>query len=207
MAGTTRGRKRLKTDSFSVFEKNVKRSRAFIRVFEGTETARKQGRPTSDEVDLLRGALVFSVGALDNFVTELILELVPKFGGSSEAMRQPLTEIAKAEPSLALRVAMAATKDNGEQEFKTALGNWLETKTFHGVKKVMGALTYIGVAMDESTVPTDWKKSLDDYTDWRHAIVHRGDTSTVKLEQAQECTDLIEEIGKSINRAAVKLYH
>jgi hypothetical protein len=206
MAGTTRGRRRLKTDSFAVFEKNVNRSRAFIRVFEGAETARKKGRPTSDEVDLLRGALVFSVGALDNFVTELILELVPKFGGASEAMRQPLTEIARAEPSLALRVAMA-TKANAQEEFKAALGNWLETKTFHGVKKVMGALTYIGVVMDESTLATDWKKGLDDYTDWRHAIVHRGDTRTVKLDQAQQCTDLIEEIGKSINRAAVKLYH
>lgn len=205
MAGATRGAKRRKTESFTVFEKNVNRSRAFIRVFEGTETARKKGRPTSDEVDLLRGALVFSVGALDNFVTELILELVPKFGGSGEAMRQPLTEIAKAEPSLALRVAMA--KANAEEEFKAALGNWLETKTFHGVKKVMGALTYIGVDMDESTLQSDWKKSLDEYTDWRHAIVHRGDTRTVKLEQAQQCTDLIEEIGKSINRSAVKLYH
>lgn len=206
MAGATPGRKRIKTDSFSVFTKNVSRSRAFIRVFEGAETARKKGRPSSDEVELLRGALVFSVGALDNFVTELILELVPKFGGDSEAMRVPLNEIAKAEPSLALRVAMS-TKANAQEEFKTALGNWLETKSFHGVQKIMGALTYIGVAMDESTLASDWKKSLNDYTDWRHAIVHRGDTNTVKLEQAQQCTDLIEEIGKSINREAVKLYH
>jgi hypothetical protein len=200
------GAKRQKCDSFKVFDLNVKRSRAFIRVFDGTETSRKQGRPTNDEVELLRGALVFAVGALDNFITELILELVPKFGCSGEAMKQPLTEIAKADPSLSLRVALAGT-GNPEDEFRNALSNWLETKSFHGVEKILVALGYIGVTIDESTLPTTWKQSLNDFTERRHQIVHRGDKSVVKREQAQECTDLVEAIGKAINKAAVKLYH
>jgi hypothetical protein len=187
-------------------ETNVNRSHAFIRVFDGTETNRKQGRPTNDEVELLRGALVFSVGALDNFITELILELVPKFGGNGEAMKQPLTEISKADPSLPLRVALAGP-DNAEDEFRDALGNWLETKSFHGVEKIVAALRFIGVTMDESTLPGDWKKSLNEFTERRHKIVHRGNKNELRREKAQACTDLVEEIGKSINRVAVKLYH
>ncbi len=200
------GAKRKKCDSFKVFDLNVNRSRAFIRVFDGTELNRKQGRPTNDEVELLRGALVFAVGALGNFMTELILELVPKFGGSGESMRQPLTEIAKADPALALRVALADT-GSAEDEFRAALSNWLDTKSFHGVEKIVNALRYIGVTIDESALPADWKRALNDFTERRHKIVHRGDKSVVKREQAQECTDLVEAIGQSINRAAVRLYH
>ena len=200
------GAKRQKCDAFRIFEINVNRSRAFIRVFDGTETSRKQGRPTNDEVELLRGALVFSVGALDNFITELILELVPKFGGGGEAMKQPLTEIAKADPSLSLRVALAGP-GGAEDEFRAALSNWLETKSFQGVEKIIAALRYVSVTMDESTLPRDWKKSLNDFTERRHQIVHRGNTTVVKREKAQECTDLVEAIGKAINKVAVKLYH
>jgi hypothetical protein len=203
MAG--RGAKRLKTDAFKVFETNVNRARAFIRVFDG-EATRNQGAPTRDERELLRGALVFAIGALDNLMTEMILELVPKFGGNSEAMRQPLNEIGKAEPALALRLAMT-TRANAQEEFRTALGNWLDTKTFHGVAKVMTGLSYIGVTIDETPIPADWKKSLEEFTQRRHQIVHRGDKRVVKRDQAQQCADLIESIGQAINRTAVRLYH
>lgn len=200
------GAKRQKCDAFKVFDTNVNRSRAFIRVFDGTEAGRNRGRPSNDEVELLRGALVFAVGALDNFITELILELVPKFGGDGEAMKQPLTEIAKADPSLSLRVALASAADK-EDEFRAALGNWLETKSFHGVEKIVAALRYIGVTMNDAALPADWRKMLNDYTEQRHKIVHRGNKSSVTRERAQQCADLVEAIGNVINKGAVRLYH
>jgi hypothetical protein len=55
-----RGRK--KTDAFKVFEVNLDRSRAFLRIFDKDRGA---GQPTNDEKELLRGSLVFAVGALD----------------------------------------------------------------------------------------------------------------------------------------------
>lgn len=201
------GARRRKCDAYKVFETNVNRSRAFVRVFDGAEASRSRGRPSNDEVELLRGALVFAVGALDNFITELILELVPQFGCNGDAMKQPLTEISKADPSLALRVALAGP-GSAKGEFRAALASWLETKSFHGVEKILAALRYIGVTtIDDSNLPTDWKKSLNTFTEQRHQIVHRGHKATVTRDRAEECTGLVQSIGEAINKAAVQLYH
>jgi hypothetical protein len=198
------GRRRSKCDSFAVFEKNLKRSRAFIKIF--GEENRAAGAPSNDERELLRGALVFAIGALDNFIHELILEIVPKFGGDRGAMKQPLTAIAKADPGLALRVALAGA-DGAEQEFRSALDSWLESQSFHGVGKIVGALSYLGIKLDESSLPGDWKKQLDGFTEERHQIVHRGSTKVIKRDDAKACTDLVEAIAAAINSRAVTYYY
>jgi hypothetical protein len=200
MAG--RGAQRRYTDSFKVFKKNVKRSRAFITIFDQNRSA---GRPKNEEAELLRGALVFAIGALDNFLHELILEIVPRFGGNGEALRQPLAQIAKDDPGLALRVALAPAA-RAKHEFRSALDTWLETKSFQGVEKIVGAQRYLGVTMDESTLQADWKQRLGKFTDERHAIVHRGSDTVIKRDEANDCVDLIEAIGNAINRVAVKYY-
>jgi len=53
------------TASLAVFEANLERSRAFLRIF---DQDRKVGQPTNDEKELLRGSLVFAVGALDAYL-------------------------------------------------------------------------------------------------------------------------------------------
>lgn len=201
MAG---GGRRVKCDAYKVFEKNMKRSRAFIKIF--GEENRPAGAPTNDDRELLRGAVVFSIGALDNFIHELILELVPRFGGSKVAMRQPLAAIAKSDPGLALRVALAAPEE-AENEFRSALDAWLESQSFHGVAKIVNALGYLGLALNESSLPADWKAKLEGFTEERHQIVHRGSTKMIKRDQAKDCADLVEAIAESINSDAVKQYH
>lgn len=203
-SGGRGGSKKQKCASFSVFEKNLKRSRAFIKIF--GEEKRSQGAPTSEERELLRGALVFSIGALDNFVHELILEIVPKFGGNSAAMRHPLQAIAKNDPSLALRVALAGP-GGAEDEFRAALDDWLETQSFHGVSKIVGAMNYVGVNLGQASLPIGWQADLDRYTDERHKIVHRGSVKVIKREEARACTDLVEVIAREINAQAVRSYH
>ena len=198
------GGKRVKCEAFKVFEKNMKRSRAFIKIF--GEENRSAGAPTNDERELLRGAVVFSIGALDNFIHELILELVPKFGGNKGAMRQPLTAIAKSDPGLALRVALAPPGE-AETEFRDSLDAWLESQSFHGVAKIVNALGYLGLKINESPLPNDWRKRLEEFTEERHQIVHRGSTKMIRRDEAKECADLVECIAKSINADAVKQYH
>jgi hypothetical protein len=203
-AGRRRGPKKRKCDAYVVFEKNLKRSRAFIRIF--GEENRPQGRPSSDERELLRGALVFSIGALDNFIHELILEIIPKFGGSRRSMKAPLSAIAKADPGLSLRIALASP-GAAEAEFRDALDSWLETQSFHGVSKILGALGFIGITLDESVLLPDWKQRLEEFTGERHQIVHRGSTKVIKRDDAKACADLVEAIAKSVNSDAVKHYH
>jgi hypothetical protein len=202
---TKRGPKKQKCDSYVVFEVNLNRSRAFIRVF--GEEDRKPGGPTNDERELLRGSVVFAIGALDNFVHELILELVPQFGGSNDALRGPLQNITKADPALALRVALAPTPARAQEEFRVALDGWLESQTFHGVKRILDGAAFVGVKVDESTLTTDWRTRLEHYTKMRHEIVHRGKRPGVKRDDADGCSTLVASIAAAINGEAVKLYH
>jgi hypothetical protein len=133
--------------------------------------------------------------------------IVPAFGGSKEAMKAPLTAIAKGDPALALRVALTATPVEAQEDFRQALDGWLESQTFHGVAKILSGAAFVGITFDESKLSADWRKSLETYTGLRHKIVHRGDTSMVKRDGANACIDLIERIAATINAEAVKHYH
>lgn len=61
-------------------------------------------------------ALVFAVGALDNLVHELIVEITSQFGGDGEDLKQPLAQIAKDDPGLARglrwRLQLARSKNS-----------------------------------------------------------------------------------------------
>ncbi|GAA4361929.1 hypothetical protein [Angustibacter luteus] len=196
---------RKKCDSYQVFEKNMRRSRAFLRLFEGAEK-RSPGAPKADERELLRGAVVFSVGALDNFMHELILELVSKFGGDKAQMREPLRSIARDDPGLSLRVALARDETSREQEFRSALEGWLESKSFHGVEKVKSAASMAGLRFPTG-LPAGWEGTLTAFTEDRHQIVHRGQAPAYTRAKATECVDLIALIGQRINAEAIKVYN
>jgi hypothetical protein len=73
-ARRARARPPKRSEAFGVFEANRERSRAFLRIF---DKDRKVGQPSNDEKELLRGSLVFAVGALDAYLSDLILEIVP----------------------------------------------------------------------------------------------------------------------------------
>jgi hypothetical protein len=104
-----------KTGAFTVFEANLERSRAFLRIF---DKDRGVGQPSNDEKELLRGSLVFAVGALDAYLSDLILEIVPKYGPQSSQLTEGLKAIARSDPGLSLRVALAKSDIDRQTEFK-----------------------------------------------------------------------------------------
>ena len=199
---------RKKCDSFKVFERNVERSRAFLRLFDVDRTV---GQPSNDEKELLRGTIVFAIGALDAFLHELVLEVVPKFGGNRSALVDALRAIAREDPGLALRLSLAPDDKSKEDEFRAALDGWLERKSFQGVERVVAALRYVGVGLtiEDFDCSTGLKTAerLDRYTKMRHDIVHRGQRPSVVRNNAQECVDMIAKIGSTVNQEAVILYN
>jgi hypothetical protein len=94
---------RRKTQAYKAFEANIERSRAFLRIFDKEpDGGRKQGQPTKDEKELLRGSLVFAVGAvgaLDAYLSDLILEIVPAYAPKSEKLTTALRAIANLIPA------------------------------------------------------------------------------------------------------------
>jgi hypothetical protein len=198
---------RQKCESYKVFEKNLERSRAFLRLFDVDRTA---GQPSNDEKELLRGAIVFAIGALDAFLHELVLEVVPKFGGNRQALADALRAIAKDDPGLSLRLALAPDGSSKEDEFRAALDDWLEKKSFQGVARVSNALTYVGVNLtigdfDQHT-GVNTAERLEHYTKMRHNIVHRGAKPALVRNNAQECVDVISKMGTAINSEAIGFY-
>ncbi|QUF06337.1 hypothetical protein KCV87_09915 [Actinosynnema pretiosum subsp. pretiosum] len=199
-----------KTDSFTVFEKNIERARAFLRIFGKGSEGRKQGRPSSDETELLRGSLVFAVGALDAYLSDLILEIVPKYAPKNEKVQDAMASIAKSDPGIVLRVALAKDDESRIREFRNALEIWLESKSFHGPRKVVEALSYVGcvVKWEDFDKETGSKTStaLENATKERHGIVHRGAQPDVKQKNVSDAVTLIENIAKVVDQAVVKRY-
>jgi hypothetical protein len=168
---------------------------------------RQKGAPSVDERELPRGAVEFAIGALDAFLHDLTLEIVPQFGPSSPELAASLREIAKQDPSLALLVALRP--DEGREEFKRALDDWLSVKSFYGPEAVVRAAGYIGAAFtwDDMALGATPAQELSRFTDMRHVIVHRGKKPNIVRQTAQDCVDLVGRIGEALNAEAVKHYH
>lgn len=198
---------RRECDAYTVFKKNIVRARAFLRLFDQTGGP---GQPSNDRKELLRGAVVFSIGALDAFLNDLVLELVPRFGPVSEELSEGLKSIAKEDPALALRVALASDEESRRQQFSEALERWLVTKTFHGPQAVVKATGYVGCSVTWATLNelagVDVPKELQKFTDMRHEIVHRGARPYVRRHHAESCVDLVGTIAKTVNSEAVQYY-
>jgi len=200
-----------KTVAYKTFHTNIERSRAFLRIFDKEpDGGRKQGQPTRDEKELLRGSLVFAVGALDAYLHDLILEIVPTYAPRSEKLTTALRGIAKSDPSLSLRLALAPSDRDRQQQFRDALSEWLEDKSFQGPEKVSNALSYVGCTLtwpdfDKKTMKST-ASELDRITTERHAIVHRGELPYVRRPSAGETINLVDEIAKLIDREVCTLY-
>jgi len=194
-------------ESYKVMRKNVERSRAFLRLF---DVDRDRGRPSLDENELLRGSVVYAVAALDAFLHDLVLELVPQFGGDRSELKAALTRIAKDDPGLALRMQLAPDGVSRTEEFRAALKDWLETKSFQGPERVSSALSYVAIELgwDDFDRATGMNAAarLAHFTSMRHDIVHRGAKPRVTRAMAEECVKLVDGIAGSINSDAVQWY-
>ncbi len=200
-----------KTEAYKVFAVNLERSRAFLRIFDNEPGGgRQRGQPSSDEKELLRGSLVFAVGALDAYLSDLILQIVPAYAPKSAMLTTALKGIAKSDPGLALRVAIRPADRDRQEEFRAALSEWLEDKSFQGPEKVQAALGYVGCDLTwpefDEAAGTSAAKELQRITDERHAIVHRGERPYIKRDLAEETITLIAAMAKLIDKRVCSLY-
>lgn len=190
------------TESYIVFRTNLHRSRSFLRSFDGPK-GRSRGRPTDDEKELLRAAVVFAIAALDAYLHDVVLEEIPKKGVQSEQLREALRGIAKEDPSLALRVALADGAEARRAEFRSALDGWLATKAFQGPEAVMRAMAFVGCTLTapeiEARLGRPWTSQLAEFTRMRHQMVHRGESPYIRRQHAGECVDLVSQLVEAID--------
>ncbi len=125
-------------------------------------------------------------------------------------MADALRAIAKADPGLSLRVALAGTGAASRDEFRSALSDWLATKSFHGPEKVIQALGYLNCSAawegaDTATAQAT-AKELTKITDDRHAIVHEGKKPYIKRDLAEQANALVSALARHIDAAVCGLY-
>lgn len=203
-----RSNRRLKTGAYSAFLTNLDRVGSFLRLFDKPGGRKRgPGQPSDDEKELLRAIVVFSVGALDAYLHDLILEEVPRGGVRSGALADALKRIAKDDPSLALRVALADDGDARREEFREALDGWLSTQSFQGPDAVIRALKLIGkettAASLDVKIRAKWTDDLTKWTKSRHGMVHRGGKPYVRRTDAVACRELIHKIADVVDSIAL----
>ncbi len=194
--------------AFKAFAANIKRARAFIRIFHGAE-GRERGQPTKDEKELLRGAIVFAVGALDAYLHDVVLEIVPRFGPEGKSLQEGLKQIAKEDPGLALRVALAATSEDAKDVFRGALSAWLDEKSFQGPEAVVRVLGYLGLETKggvDALVEEGASARLQSLTEQRHNVVHRATSDRITRDDATNAVDLVESVASAVNALVKSKY-
>jgi hypothetical protein len=152
------------------FGVNMQRAEAFLGIFDKPGgVPRTKGQPSNNEKELLRATVVFAVAALDAYLHDLVLEEATRQGVRSDGLVEALRTIAKEDPSLALRVAMADSKADRHTEFRAALGSWLSTKSFQGPEAVFRALGYIGKLTSQDAlnarIRVNWAQELRVWTE------------------------------------------
>jgi hypothetical protein len=196
------------TNAHMVFLANVRRPQAFLSIFDRPGgKARGRGRPTDNEKELLRATVVFAVAALDAYLHDVVLEEVPRRGVYNEEMADAFRSIAREDPTLALRVALADNKASRQREFREALDGWLSLKSFHGPEAVIRALGYLGhrttVAALEPNIGAQWARRLTEWTQMRHGMVHRAETPYIRRTDADNCVHLVMKIVEATDAIVV----
>ena len=196
------------TESYKRLKRNLTRGDTLLEEFfdKPGGKVRGAGQPKGHEQELLRAVLVLTVGAIDAFLSDLLVELLPRIAAASPDAAV-FDRIAKDNPGLVLRALYL-----GSPERDAALAEVIEahfqSKTMHGAKAVRQVCHWCVLSLDDSafnsTNTSQTLSSLDGWTDKRHQIVHRGERIKLTRANAGDLIKLVESIGKTLNDGAIK---
>jgi hypothetical protein len=195
------------TPVYQSFTANIDRSQALIRIF---ERGRSRGRPRKEDTQLTRSSLVFSIGALDAYLHDLVLDVVGKFVPESDELDRAIKEM---DPrSLVQNLARAQTRDQVQERFRRRLDEHFDDVSFMDVKGLQRAMGLVGcpIDLDELAVKLGrpkFKQDLGRYTDQRHRIIHRGENIRIKKEHAEDCVSLVWHIVVNLDAQIASKYY
>lgn len=173
----------LKGDALKSFRRTIRRVRALLElhpILHGT-----QGRPNQAVADVLRGALVLSLAALDAFVCDALLEAVPLLAKRKGALGANVTKWAKERPE---QLVDSFAAPDPFEALVAICRNEIGSMTFQKSAAIEGILVgstrcsppWSKVAESLQWTESEWTESevkgkLDEYVQRRNRIVHGGD--------------------------------
>lgn len=149
--------------------------------------------------------LVPSIGALDAFLSELVIELMPKLAASGSA-HSIFSLIMRDNSGLVLQ-AVYLSPDDLQRALSDAIEGYFQAKVMHGSKAVRQAYDWCNLNLshqdfDSQEFPQALG-TLDEWTEKRHRIVHRGELVRMRRDDAGDVIKLVRSIGKTLNDRAI----
>ncbi len=196
------GENAMSTNAARTFRINAERASYFLDIHEGAQQG--AGAPPTRFRELPRGAVVFAIGALDAYLSEVSAEVIVRdlqAALASSEVREVLKRIHSDVPTLALEVAVLPQQIDRVERLRDAIVDYFQNRvSMHGSKGVSATAGRIGGRAADvwsalgSRGHLRAQEDLDKWTTIRHQIVHQGMKPRVWRDHARDCIRLISAI-------------
>ncbi len=169
----------------------------------------KRGRPEQEVSDVLRGAVVLAVGALDGLVLESSIQAAP-LAAKRGLLGERASRWAREFPE---EMVAALAAEDPTRAFADLIRRKTESMTFQRsamiedhLRGLLGAgapWEYAASSLGMAS-PSEVKKMLDEFVDRRNRIAHSGDTNArgttegITVQYVNERLGQIEKIGEAV---------
>jgi hypothetical protein len=199
------------TEAKSTFDINIRRASHFLDIHQQVH-AGTHGAPVLALRELPRGAVVFAVGALDAYLSDVSAEVMIhqcEHGLVTGDTRGVMKTVSHQLPGLALELAVASEGVDRVERLRAAIVDHFQTAVSgHGpesvarvLERMSGRASELWRGLEEAGF-TDPAKALDQWTDKRHRIVHRGEKVSVPWKQGRECLELLTAVAGAVDLVA-----
>jgi hypothetical protein len=188
---------------------NLARAGYFVNLHEQWQQG--AGAPERARRELPRGAVVFAVGAFDTYLADVVAEVLiarARGGAAVSATRELMKKVQNTVPGLALELILEDDAQTRMDRLQQAVVVELQNTSWHGASAVAKALGYLDrpvrevwEVLEASGFPGA-AQALEEWTDKRHRIVHRGEAVRVQREQARSCIRLVAALSNAIDQQA-----
>ena len=203
----------MSTKSKQTLDLNLRRAGYFLDLHESVH-AGAQGAPRNPVRELPRAAVVFAIGALDAYLSdvsaEVIVSLLQKDLPESE-IRDILKRIQGDIPTLSLEISLLQDHEDRVSRVREAIADHLYNRVSnHGKKAVSRTIERLGGSAQDiwsALGAKGFKGAADTLEEWtlkRHQIIHQGRAVRVQRSQARDCIELISAIGDLVDSIAIK---
>jgi len=198
------------TQSKPAFDANIQRARRFLEIHEDVQQG--AGAPPLRYRELPRAAIVFAVGAVDAYLSEVSAKVMVRqlqADVANNATRETLRRVQQELPTLAIVVSVLATNPERILRIREAIADHFHNKVSnHGPRAVAAAMERIGHNANEVwnhltnqgyQQPAD---RLEHWTSVRHNIVHRGQRPSVHRPHAKGFIAFVDALIARIDHIA-----
>jgi hypothetical protein len=195
--------------AYENFERTIERANAVVALHE--QLHGRRGRPAQNVSDLLRGALVLAVAALDGFVLEASVHAVP-----AAARQGLLGETAnKWAKDSADQMVKALSEEDPAEAFAAVIRSHTEILTFQKAKMIEGHLQGLlgadppweiaALLLRPPHTAENVQTQLDEIVSRRNRIAHSGDltangsTRPITRDYVRNSLQILEAVGGAVD--------